>query len=173
MIEDLAEEGGQWTWRAAVERAQQRLEERGLVRFSKPRTAYEELDDIEELESFNEVKIAGLLARYTAWYSYATVELAYARAAYTGLDEIYDVVMGQEMLTVSRTQDGKVVKDILKGVAVQNSPVLKRYHLKRVELQQDVTLLEGFVKGSELRCKLLESELIRRAAARKIESAVR
>ena len=110
-----------------------------------------------------------MLTRYLAWYSYVTAEYAYAKAAFNSFDEIYDVLLGEQMHLVSKTQDGRIVKDVLKSIAIQQHEVLKEHHRTRVELMQSMLMLEGMVKSLEIRSRGVEAEAIRRASARKVE----
>lgn len=161
-----------WTWQKAVQLAEQRLIDRGLSKLSRPEYDYIELGSIDEVEGVGETALANIAWRHSAWYSYASVELAYSRSAFHALDEIYDTLLGEAMNKVAKTQDSKMVKDILKGIAIQTDEPLKRYFRKRIELQQEMNLLEGMVNGLAIRCKAIESELIRRASLRKIEGGM-
>ena len=69
--------------------------------------------------------------------------------------------------------DTKVVKDVLKSLAIKGSEELMRAHQNRIELQQNYILLEGMTKSMEIQVKALESETIRRASSRKIEASMR
>ena len=158
-----------WTWKRSVDKAHGRLQERGLHRLPSPNYRYEDLGEINSIEEVSDVALANMMLRHQAWYSYATVELSYAKAAYASFEEIYEVLLGTEMNRISKTQEGRLVKDVLKSLAIKNNESLKDQHRRKVELLQDVQLLEGMVQGLSIRCRALESESIRRASVRKIE----
>ena len=158
-----------WTWNESIKQAHKRLEQRGLKRMVQPTQDYQDLGDIEHIEDVGDHTLANMLTRHLAWYSYATVELAYSRAALSSLTELYEVELGEEMNNVAKTKDSRVVKDVLKGIAVQQSERLTMIYRKRLELIQDVNLLEGMVNGLSIRAKACESEAIRRASTRKVE----
>lgn len=159
----------QWTWNSAIEKAHQRMADKGLSKLKTPSHPFRDLGSIENIESVNDDELANMLTRHLAWYSYATVELAYAKAAYNSLDEIFEAKLGEEMNRIARTQDSRLVKDILRGIAIQKSEDIKPFFRKRIELQQEMQLLEGTVKGLEIRARGVEAEAIRRASARKME----
>lgn len=168
MVEQRADEE-QWTWRKAVLLAEQRLAERGLTRFQQPQHEYRDLGEVEKIERVGAEALANMMTRHLAWYSYAMVELAYAKAGLHVLDEIYSVQLAEEMNALSKTQDTRILKDVLKGMAINQSEPLKRAVRRRMERQSEVELLEGTVKGLEIRCRALEAEQIRRHSARKVE----
>lgn len=161
--------GDQWTWNKAIEQAHERLEARGIKRLPQPIHAYRDLGEIERIENLGDDALANMLTRYLAWYSYVTVEFSYAKAAFNSFDEIYDVLLGEQMHNVSKTQDSRIVKDVLKSLAIQSNDVLKEHHRTRVELMQSMMLLEGMVKSLDIRSRGVEAEAIRRASARKVE----
>ena len=158
-----------WTWAKAVEAAEKRLEARGLQRFPRPSYEYKDLGEVENVERISEEALANMLSRHLSWYSYASVELAYAKAAYSGLDEIYEALLGEAMYTVAQEREGRPVKDVLKGLAIKEDERLNMFFKKRLEQQQDVQLLEGMVKGLEIRSRAVEAEAIRRASLRRVE----
>ena len=159
----------QWTWRRSLERAYERLEAKGIKRLPQPIYEYRDLGEIERVEQLGEEALANMMIRYLAWYSYVTVEYAYAKAAYSSFDEIYEVLLGETMHNISKTQDGRVVKDVLKSLAIQSNEQLKECHRVRVENMQMMQILEGMVKSLEIRSRAIESEQIRRASVRKVE----
>ena len=159
----------EWTWRRALEQAYERLSERGIQRMPRPSHEYKDLGEVEEVERLGDVALANMMVRTQSWYSYATSELAYAKAAQAGFDEIYEVVLGTQMNRVSKTSDSRIVKDVLKSLAIDGDENLKSHHRSRVEHLQMVMLLEGTVKSLEIRCRALEGEQIRRASQRKVE----
>ena len=72
--------GGEWVWSDAVRKAQERLEKRGLTRLVKPQYNYLDLGEIENIEEIGDIMLANLITRHMSWYSFSTVELAYAGA---------------------------------------------------------------------------------------------
>lgn len=168
-IEEMKEQQTQFTWKTSVERAQERLRGRGIVRFPQPTYGYQELGEVEDIVKLGDKALATMTMRHQGWYSYVTVELAFARAALGALDEIYDVLLGEEMHKVALTKDGRIVKDVLKSLAIQGDELLKTWHQRRIDEVQDVQLLEGMVSGLAIRSKALNDEGIRRASARKVE----
>ena len=161
----------QWTWNDAVAKAQERLSNRGLDRLSKPSHEYKDLGAIEHIENLGDEALSNLYTRYMAWHSYATVEFAYTQAAYASIDEIYEVLLGEEMYSISQEQDTRVIKDVLKSLAIQSNEKLKMVFRRRNELAQEVTLLDGMVKGLSIRATAVESESIRRASVRRLEGS--
>ena len=158
-----------WTWKRSVEQAQQRLAAKGLTRLPQPVYQYQDLGEIESIERLNEVDLANMQVRNSAWYSYVAVELAYAKAAFSAFEEMYDVLLGVEMNNINKHREGRMLKDVLQSLAVQGNENLKKSFQKRLDMLQDVTLLEGMVKGLEIRCRAVENESIRRASVRKLE----
>ena len=136
-----------WTWSKAVKLAHDRLESRGLSKLSQPEYDYQDIGNIEQIESVGDQALANMLTRHLAWYSYATVELSDLKSSLTSLTELFEVELGEEMNNVAKTQDSKVVKDVLKGIAIQKNDKLTAMFRKRVELIQEINLLEGMVNG--------------------------
>lgn len=165
------EDKAQYTWRRSVEQAHERLVARGLKRFPEPVHAYDDLGEIENITELGDIKLADMAMRLNSWYSYSTVELAYKKAAYASLEEIYEVLVGEAMYQGSLTNNLRVVKDVLRSMSIQNSDTLRYWHRQKIDLMQDVQLLEGTVKGLEIRCRAVESEQIRRASQRRVEVA--
>ena len=161
----------EWTWREAVREATARLDSKGLTIPKKPVSDYESLSDIVNLEGLSDQKLANLMGRCYAWYSYATVEMAYSKAKLISFDEIYEVMLGKEMHRLGRTQEGRVVKDVLRSMAIMQSDNLRACHRLRIELQLNCQMLEGLVRGLEIQSKALESESIRRASERRLEGS--
>ena len=161
----------EWTWKKALDQAEARLKSRGIERLAQPEHEYKDLGTIEDIADVGDVHLANLLFRHQVWYSYVTVEMAYARASLASFDEIYDVFLGEAMHNTSKTQDSRVVKEVLKSISIQGNEPLKNWHRGKVEYMQSYTLLEGMVKSLEIRCKALESESIRRASTRRVERA--
>ena len=88
------------------------------------------------------------------------------------LDEMYLVKQSEVMDNISKNRDTKILKDVLKGMAVYKDDALQILFQQKVEVDQVVKLLEGTVKGLEIRCRALETERfikIRRATVRKLE----
>ena len=164
------EEEQDWTWEAAYGKAEERLADRGLTRFAKPLHEYADLGEVENIEQLPDGALANMGTRYSAWYSYATVELSYARAAYASISEIFEATLGVAMHNISKTQDGRTVKDMLKGMAILGNEAVRGLYERKTELQQEYMLLEGTVKGLEIRVRGIEAEAIRRASARKMEN---
>ena len=166
----MSENGQQeWTWKRSVEQAQQRLAARGLARLPQPIYQYQDLGEIESIESLNEVNLSNMMIRNSSWYSFATVELAYAKSEFSSFEEIYQVLLGEEMNDINQHREGRILKDVLQSLAVQGNEDLKAAFQKRVDMLQNMQLLEGMVKGLEIRCKAIENESIRRASVRKLE----
>ena len=160
----------EYTWRRAVNAAHERLKGKGISRLAQPMHEYQDLGNIEAIDKVHDVALANMLTRHQAWYSYATTELAFSNAELYCLDEIYDVLIGEEMYKISLTKDGRPTKDVLKSLAIQGNEVLKYWHRRKMDLGQDVKLLEGMVSGLSIRCRALESESIRRASQRRVET---
>ena len=98
--------------------------------------------------------LAILLFRHQAWYSYATTELAYAKAALASFEEIYDVFLGKEMHDRAKTQDSRVVKDVLRALCIAENENLRSWQRGKVEYMQQHMILEGMVKSLDIRCRL-------------------
>ena len=162
-----------WTWSKSVEKAKERLEERGLYRVPQPIRNIGFLGEINEIDRITDIALANMLVHAYGWYQYATVELAYAKAEFYSFEEMYDMYVGNGMQETSKMYEGRVVKDILKSLAILGSEELTRAHQNRIELQQNHILLEGMVKNIEIQVKALESETIRRASTRRMETANR
>ena len=165
--------GGEWVWSDAVRKAQERLEKRGLIRLPKPQYKYMDLGEIDNIEEIGDIMLANMMVRYLSWYSFSTVELAYAGATAAALDEMYSIKQSEVMDNISKNRDTKILKDVLKGMSVYKDDDLQILFQQKMEVDQVVRLLEGTVKGLEIRCRALENESIRRATARKVEAGSR
>lgn len=159
-----------WSWKTVVEQARKSLAQKGFPQPTQPTSELEDLGTIENIENLVGLALANLTIRYHAWYSYATVELAYTHAANKALDEILDIRIGREMhILANRGEGPKPTKEVLRALAIDGNEGLKAWFRKKVQGDQQVRLLEGTVKGLEIRCRALESEQIRRATAQKLE----
>ena len=159
----------QWTWRTALAQATQRLADRGLVRLNRPVHEYKDLGELEDIEKVTDLALANMLFRYQAWYSYASVELSYAEVELASFDEVFEVKVAAKMHIVAKTQEGRVLKDVLRSLAINSDEELKGGLRSKIEYEQSVGLLRGLVRGLDIRCRALEQESIRRASARKVE----
>ena len=158
-----------WDWKAAVDKARRDIVEQGFPTLGKPTTPLVELGAIEQVEGISSVQLSNMSIRHQAWYSYVTVEYAAAHAELRALEEVLEVKLGEQMYTLGKVQDGRVVKDVLRAVAISQSEELRALVRRKVELEQRDRLLEGLAKGLEIRCRALESESIRRISAQKVE----
>ena len=162
-----------WTWSKSIEKAKQRLEEKGLYRIPQPIRNIGFLGEISDIDRITDITLANMLTHAYGWSQYTTVALAYAKAEFYSFEEMYDMYVGSEMQETAKLYDTKVVKDVLKSLAIKGSEELMRAHQNRIELQQNYILLEGMTKSMEIQVKALESETIRRASSRKIEASMR
>ena len=160
---------GQWAWGRAVAQAKERLAAKGIRPLPKPRHEYEDLGETIDIEELSDAGLANRQARTHAWHAYVTVEVAYAKAEFYSFDEVYDVFLGDEMYSQSRQHTGRVVKEMLKSLAILNNETLREYHRRRIELQLNMQLLDGMERGLAIQARALESESIRRASARRVE----
>ena len=170
IVEKTTEKGDtSWGWRKVVDEARQRLVDRGFPILAKPQNNLDDLGFIEAVETVSPIALANMTMRHQAWFSYVTVEHAFARAELRALEEILDVMLGERMHEIGRTADGRVVKDVLRSLAIVGDDKLKMWFRRRIELEQNDRLLEGLTRGLEIRVRALEGEGIRRAVAQKIE----
>lgn len=160
-----------WSWRKVVDGAREKLRSQGFPQPIRPTKDLEDLGSIEAIEALSGIALANLTVRHQAWYSYTTVEFAYSHAALKALEEILEIKLGERMHQVVAGVEGRApIKDVQRALAIAGDDGLKAWFRKKVELEQQDRLLEGTVKGLEIRCRALESEQIRRAMAQKIEA---
>lgn len=163
-------DGKGWTWHESAIQAKRRLAERGFGKTPPPAHRYRDLGEIEAIEQLGDHALANMSTRHLAWYAYATEQLAEAKSEHASLNEMFEMMLGNEMARVAKTDTGRMVKDVLRGVAIDRSEDLKKVFRRHLELMQDVQLLEGAVKSLEIRCRALEAEAIRRASSRRVDS---
>lgn len=159
-----------WDWRKAVNEARNRLVENKFPIPKKPTVGLGELEYPTDIESVNSIQLGNLMLRLTSWYAYATASLAFARAELTAFKEVYEAMLGQRMYYLSRTMDGRSVKDVLRSLALEKDDALGAMFQEKLELEQKVMSTEGLVESLAIQVKGIEAEQIRRATARKIET---
>ena len=162
-----------WGWRKVVTEARTKLEAQGFPMLPQPVNALDDLGFIEDVEAVNAIPLANMTVRHQAWFSYATTEYGVAHAEFKAFEEILEVKLGEEMHKLAKAEGSRVVKDVLKAMAIAGDEGLRNGFRKRVELEQRDRRLEALVKGLEIRCRALESEQIRRATAAKVASGGR
>ena len=158
-----------WDWRVAASEARERLERRGLRVWERPDHAYEDLGEVQAVDQLTDDLLAAQLFKHQVWYSYATTEWAIAKANVAHLTEVFEVKLADEVYELLRSVPAKATKDVIRGVAIQSNKGLGEFHGQLLSLRQDEQLLAGVVQGLQIRCRALESESIRRTAARKVE----
>ncbi len=158
-----------WDWRGAVDRARNRLISEGWPVPTKPIGRVSDLIFPTDVESLTSIALGNLRLRYAGWYSYATASLSFAKAELTAFSEVFEAMLGQRMYKLSKTMDGRAVKDVLRGISLQKDDVLGAMFEQKLNLTQRVQTLEGLVSGLDIQTRGIESEQIRRATARKIE----
>ncbi len=157
-----------WSWRKVVTDARTKLEAQGFPMLPQPVNALDGLGFIEDVEQVNAIALANMTVRHQAWFSYATTEYGVAHAELRAFEEILDVKLGEEMHKLAKQEGARVVKDVLKAMAIAGDEGIRNGFRRKVELEQRDRRLEGLVKGLEIRCRALESEQIRRATAAKV-----
>ncbi len=163
------EEG--WGWNKVVTETKQALEDQGLPMVSKPVNAMPEF--LNDVEKANSIQLANMAIRHQGWYSYATTELAISASRLKSFEEIYEVKLGEAMYHESTKHDSRITKEVLKSLVISQDNDIKIGFRRKVELDNRNRLLEGLVKGLEIRCKSLESEQIRRATIMKVEGGIK
>ena len=157
-----------FTWQFAVAEAIRRVGERGLQRIQQPIHRYTDLGEIDNIEFLSDDVLANMLIRYNAWYSYATSELAFAKASLQSLNEMWEVLVAEGMVDYSKTSEVKLTKDVLRGMAIRSNTTLDAYFKERVLRMEEATILEGMVKSLDIRSDAVKSEFIRRASDKKV-----
>ena len=163
------EEKVQWTYRKVIEEARKKLLQQGWPILAEPRAKAPDMQIPEDIDRITDLQLANLSLRYRSWYAYATVQLGFANAELTAVDEVTEIVIGEAMINTASMLTEKLVKDMLKAKAVQEDPKAKAWFTKRIELKQKAQILDSLVSALAIRVKGLENEQIRRASAAKIE----
>ena len=92
------------------------------------------MGEIDRIEEVADGPLANMLIRYMSWYSYATVELSYAKVTAAALNEIFELKVANEMSKAAKTQEGRTVKDVLRGIAIQTSEELTSMERQKIEV---------------------------------------
>ncbi len=158
-------------WRAAVDEARKVLVDKGFPIPKKPDIALSEMVYPTDIAGVNDIPLANLCARFNAWYAFATTSVAFKKAEYAALDEVFEVNVAERIYALGKTFDGKTpAKDVLRGEILTTDEDMAVLFTQRIKLGQEIQTLEGLTKGLEIQVWSLRDEQIRRASARKLES---
>lgn len=158
-----------WSWTNVVRDARKALEDRGWPKPVKPKGKVEELVFPEDINRLNPIQLANITIRFQGWYSYVTTELAYARAEYVSLEEVFEAKAGFLAYEESRSKETKHTKDVLRSLVLQR-PEMKPFFRVKLQKQNEVNLIEGLELGLKIQCGALRDEGIRRMSAQKVET---
>ena len=158
-----------YDWRAAVDAARQRLHDKGFPLPKKPNTPLSELDMPEDMENVTVMDLTNLKLRLSRWYAFATASLAFARAEYSAAHEALEVQLGEKMFQLKKTTSGQISKELLKGEILMKNDDLADLWREGQALEQRMLTLSGLVDSLQIEVNELQSEQIRRYAARKME----
>ena len=156
---------GMEAWQEIVKNSREKM-----AAFPLPRRPRSEVDDLEvpdDVEGLSGIQLANLLLALQSWYAYSTAQLAFVRSDLAAFEELFEVKLGLKMRTLTLQEEVKHTKDVLKAMALSTEP-MSSLLLKKIDLTQRVTMLEGFTKSLEIQCKALTGEQIRRHAAQKL-----
>ncbi len=154
-------------WVGVIRQARQRLVDVGYPIPAKPTTPVDDLQLPEEVESLSSVQLANLLMRLNAWHAYSTAQLAFARAELNAFGAYYELELGNKMNSIADASDGRPTKDVLKALAIKQSPINELFG-RKIVMEQRSQLIEGMVQSLSIQCKALTTEQIRRHAAQKL-----
>lgn len=157
-----------WGWQTLVKAARQRLVDNGWPIPKKPVIDPSTLELPEDVESINSIALANLGLRLQSWYSYTTSELAFASAELSAAVEFFEIKLGDRMHVTSGNLEKKEVKEVLRSLAIAQSPDLKQFVVIKTQLDQRVQDIGGLVKSLDIRCRAIQNEQIRRATEKKV-----
>lgn len=155
-----------WSYQDLVKEARQRVANWPVPK--KPETPLENLEIPEDIDSLGSIALGNLAIRLSRWAAYVSTELAFAKAEYATYLELFEIRLGKAMYYTGKTMDGRPVKEVVKGVALED-PELAKAHTIKLKLELRVHTIEGLLNGLQIQCKALEGEQIRRASLRKLE----
>jgi hypothetical protein len=157
-----------WSWTTIVRDARRNLETKGWPKPIKPKGTVEELIFPEEISRLNSVQLANITLRFQGWYAYVTTELAYVRAEYTTLEEVFEAKLGYLAYQEARSKESKQTKDVLRSLVLQRADMKPFFKIK-LQKENEVNLIEGLEAGLKIQCNALRDEQIRRMSAQKVE----
>ncbi len=161
-----AEEGKGWSYLELIKEAKARTADWPIP--IKPKTPLDQLHIPEDIDSLNSITLANLSIRLQSWHAYISTELAFVKGEYTVFLELFEIKLGKAMYYTSKNMDGRPVKEVVKGITLED-PELAKLHGVKLKLELRVINIEGLMNGVAIQCRALAGEQIRRASLRKIE----
>ena len=157
-----------WGWKSVVAEARKALEDKGWPKPNKPKLNLESLVFPEDIDALSSVQLANIAMRFQGWYAYITTELAYVKAEYAAIGEMYEAKIGNSMHEMQKTMPSKPTKGVLQSLVLNQLDIRPWFKVK-LQKEQEVFLIEGIEAGLKIQCHAIRDEQIRRMSAQKVE----
>ncbi len=136
----------------------------------KPKVSFESLEFPEDIDVVSSIQLANIAMRFQGWFAYVTTELAYVRAEYAAIEEMYEAKIGQRKYDMQKQIPTKLTKDVLHGIVLNELDIRPWFKVK-LQKEQEKFLVEGMEAGLKIQCHAIRDEQIRRMSAQKVEIA--
>ena len=136
----------------------------------KPKVSFESLEFPEDIDVVSSIQLANIAMRFQGWFAYVTTELAYVRAEYAAIEEMYEAKIGQRKYDMQKQIPTKLTKDVLHGIVLNELDIRPWFKVK-LQKEKEMFLVEGMEAGLKILCHAIRDEQIRRMSAQKVEIA--
>jgi len=119
----MSESAG-WSYQDAVRHAEALLNKSGLPLPKRPLGFMEEYEFPDDVTALTSVQLGQLMGRLSGWQNYGTRLLGMAEMDLHAFETIYELLLGRAMARCA--SEKRLVKEVLRAVAVDSDPVLTR-----------------------------------------------
>lgn len=124
-----------WTVESALQRVEKELQEIDIPLLDIPKEFSRENVHIPTLNDLDNEKLGQYLALFGAWKAYAEIQLAYIESKKSVLESGFEEGIAKAMANLSREQEKRPLKEILRAESMIANPQLKRVKQELIEAE--------------------------------------
>ncbi len=147
-------QAGGWTLATAIQQADRFIEELGLPQEGKPGGYGKEYQFPDDFTKLTSVELGRWQSRMEKLWSYGLQELGKEDSELQEIDKIYELKVGLRMAEEHGKSQGRMIKDILRAVAIKSDPDLEA-------LTQTLVARRLRVRRLDVQVKIYQSHLVR------------
>jgi hypothetical protein len=167
MVEGDTPEGRVWNLGVAIRAAEKFLEDAGLPSISRPKGWGKEYSFPEDLTQLSSVELGAWQSKMEGLWAFAMQLLGKESAECDEFERLYEIKLGLRMQEESG-KNGKLVKDILRAIAIKTDPEIEALTQALVTRRLRVRRLDTQVKIYQSHLARLSREQSRREAEARV-----